>query len=204
MSLFYSVAYRLGFTPWERAASHPPAAEHVAALFAREERGRQPPFGRALDVGCGSGQWAVTLARRGWSVTGIDVVPRALRRARERAQRAGVDVQVVEGDVTALRQAGIGSGFRLVWDFGTLHGLTPGQRRAAAREIGAVASADAVALILAWAPGVRGPLPRGMSRDDVAADFTGWRVLDDEPFDVTGLPGPLRGVEPRVYRLRRE
>ena len=204
MSRFYSVAYRLGFTPWERAANHPPAAEHVAALFSREERDRQPPFGRALDIGCGSGHWAVTLARRGWSVTGVEVVPKAVRKARERARDAGVDVQIVEGDVTALHQAGIGSGFSLVWDFGTLHGLTPAQRRAAAREISAVASADAVALILAWAPGARGPLPRGMSRNDVAADFTGWRVMDEEPFDVTGLPGPLRRVDPRVYRLCRE
>lgn len=203
MSLFYSVAYRLGVTPWDRAATHPPAARHVAALLDREERDRQPPFGRALDIGCGSGHWAVVLARRGWSVTGIDLVPTAVSRARERAEHAGVDVTFVAGDVTALREAGIGSGFRLVWDFGTIHGLAAAEQRRAAREIDAVALPDAVILLLAWAPGARGPLPRGMSRDDVLSAFTGWRIASDEPFDATGLPGPLRGVNPRMYRLLR-
>ena len=42
-----------------------------------------------------------------------------------------------------------------------LHALTPDERQAVGRELGAVAAADAVALILAWAPGRRGPLPRG-------------------------------------------
>ena len=203
MSLFYSLAYRLGFTPWEHAASHPPAAGHVATLFDREEHGRQRPFGRALDIGCGTGHWAIDLARRGWAVTGIDIVSNAIRRARDRAVAAGVEVQFVEGDVTALREAGIGSGFDLVWDFGTIHGLTRIQQRSAGREIGAVASPDAVILLLAWAPGQRGPLPRGMSRDDVATAFSEWRIVSDEPFDATGLPGPLRNVDPRVYRLRR-
>jgi hypothetical protein len=33
--------------------------------------------------------------------------------------------------------------------------------------------------------------------------FRGWRIVDDEPFDATGLPAPLRNVDPRVYRFRR-
>lgn len=59
MSIFYRVAYRLGFVPWEHAATHPPAVRHVEALFAREEHGRRPPYGRALDLGCErrTGRW---------------------------------------------------------------------------------------------------------------------------------------------------
>jgi SAM-dependent methyltransferase len=203
MSLFYSLAYRLGFTPWEHAATHPPAARHVAALFDREERGRQPPYGRALDLGCGSGYWSVVLARRGWEVTGVDLVPKALRTARERARDAGVEVQFVHADVTALRQAGIGSGYRLVYDFGAIHGLTPAQLRAVGREVTALTTPDATLLILAWAPGRRGPLPRGVSREEVEEVFAGWKITEQEPFDATGLPGPLRNVDPRIYRLRR-
>ena len=59
MSLFYRLAYRMGVTPWEHAAEHPAAADHIAALFDREQEGREPPFGRALDIGCGSGFWSV-------------------------------------------------------------------------------------------------------------------------------------------------
>jgi len=71
------------------------------------------------------------------------------------------------------------------------------------RELDAVATDDATLLLLAWAPGRRGPLHRGMSRDELHAVFPGWRVTDEEPFDVTGLPRPLRHVDPRVYRLCR-
>jgi SAM-dependent methyltransferase len=203
MSAFYKIAYQIGFTPWEHAATHPPAAEQIRSIFEAEEKGRNPPFGSALDVGCGTGIWSVHLAKRGWKVTGIDFVPKAVRAARERARKAGVAVRIVEGDVTELRAAAVGSGFRLIWDFGALHGLMPLQRAAASREVDAVAAADASVLILAWAPGKRGPLPRGASRNEIEADFPKWKVTDQIRFDATGLPRPLRNVDPQCYRLRR-
>jgi SAM-dependent methyltransferase len=203
MGLFYSLAYRLGFTPWEAAATHPAAARHIAALFEREERGRQPPYGPALDLGCGRGHWSVVLAQRGWQVTGVELVSRAVGAARERARAAGVQVDFVQGDITALRAAGVGTAFRLVWDFGVVHGLAPEQVRAVGREVTGITAGDATVLILAWAPGRRGPLPRGVSRGEIEAAFPDWRVTEEEPFDATGLPGPLRNVDPRVYRLRR-
>ena len=112
MSLLYRIFYRVGFTPWEEGATEGPAFEQIARLFEREERGRQQPYGPALDLGCGSGIWSVILAQRGWQVTGIDIVPRAVRRACERAKAAGVAARFVCGDVTALRSAGIECGYR--------------------------------------------------------------------------------------------
>jgi SAM-dependent methyltransferase len=203
MSLFYRIAYAVGLTPWEHAATHPAAADHIAALFDREERERTQPYGRALDLGCGSGHWAIELARRGWQVTGIDIVRKAIRQARERARHAGADIRFIEGDITALRQSGIGPGFSFIWDFGTVHGLSPDGRAAVGREVSAVAAPDATMLMLAWAPGHRAPLPRGASRADIEAAFPDWAVIDEDAFDATGLPSPLRRVDPRCYRLRR-
>ncbi len=57
--------------------------------------------GRAFDVGCGEGADAIWLARRGWTVTAIDVSDVALRRAHQAAARAGAAVEWVRGD--ALR-----------------------------------------------------------------------------------------------------
>ena len=54
--------------------------------------------GRALDVGCGEGADAVWLARGGWTVTAVDISDVALGRAREAAERAGVEVEWVCGD----------------------------------------------------------------------------------------------------------
>src|SRR5215210_2513893 len=134
MSLAYRILYAVGFTPWEQMAE-PTIANQIAGLFAREEEGRQQPYGRVLDLGCGSGIWAVELVRRGWQVTGVDFVPKALRRARERAEEAGVEIQFVEGDVTNLGPTGVGSGFRLLLDFGCFHDeLTDDQRKDEGRE----------------------------------------------------------------------
>lgn len=54
--------------------------------------------GRALDVGCGEGADAIWLARRGWTVTAIDMSDVAVCRAREAAELAGATVEWVCGD----------------------------------------------------------------------------------------------------------
>lgn len=110
MSMFYRVAYWVGFTPWEGGLAQGPVVEQISAMFDREEIGRQPPYGSALDLGCGSGIHAVKLAVRGWQVTGVDNVSRVLRAAHERARKAGVTVRFIEGDVTGLRGLNLGSG----------------------------------------------------------------------------------------------
>ena len=57
------------------------------------------PPGRALDLACGEGQNAVWLATRGWTVTGVDYSEVAIAKARERAERDGVEVDFVQGDL---------------------------------------------------------------------------------------------------------
>ncbi|MDP8937689.1 MAG: class I SAM-dependent methyltransferase [Actinomycetota bacterium] len=54
--------------------------------------------GRALDVGCGEGADAIWLARRGWTVTAIDISEVAVSRAREAGGLAGAAVEWVCGD----------------------------------------------------------------------------------------------------------
>lgn len=204
MSLLYRIFYQVGFTPWEEGATDGPAARQIARLFEREERERRQPYGPALDLGCGSGIWSVTLAQRGWQVTGVDVVPKAVRRARDRAKAAGVAVRFVRGDVTALRSAGIEPGFRFILDFECFNHLSETQREAVGREVSAVAAPDATLLVLAWAPARRWPMAPGASRRDLASALPEWKVVDEEAYDVSALPALLRKVKPCFYRLRRE
>lgn len=200
----YRLAYAIGFHPWEDLAEHPPFAEKLMALVAREEDGREPPYGSALDLGTGSAVWGVRLAQRGWQVTGVDIVPKALARARERAQEAGVEMRLVQGDVTALRRTNVGAGFRLVLDTGTFHGLADHQRAAMGREVTAICGRDATVLLDCFAPRRRGPLPRGASSADVQRAFPGWEITDVEIADSEpdALARLLRFDE-RFHRLRR-
>jgi SAM-dependent methyltransferase len=57
---------------------------------------------RVLDVACGTGVVAVTAARMGARVTGLDLTPELLEQARANAQLAGVEIDFHEGDVEQL------------------------------------------------------------------------------------------------------
>lgn len=60
---------------------------------------------RHLDVACGTGVVPVTAARRGAIVSGLDLSPVLLERARRNAEIAGVTIDFTEGDVEALPYA---------------------------------------------------------------------------------------------------
>lgn len=200
----YELAYRIGFHPWEDAEAHAPFVEKFGELLDQEERRLAPPFGKALDVGTGSGIWAIQLAKRGWEVTGADLVEKALARALQRVEESGADVRLVRADVTALRAADVGEGFRLVLDTGTFHGLKDDQRAAMGREIDAVATQDASVLMLVW-PRRRRPLIRGADPDDIEAAFPGWTVTDVGPSHFQA-PKPIEMLlrpDEHWYRLRR-
>ena len=55
--------------------------------------------GSVLDLACGPGRHAAVLAKRGFRVTGVDLSPSLLRRARDRARAEGVDVEWVQEDM---------------------------------------------------------------------------------------------------------
>ncbi len=82
---------------------------------------RDNPPGRALDLGCGTGTNVITLAQHGWEVTGVDFIPRAIRKARRRAAKAGVQARFQVADVTKLE--GISGPFDLILDIGCYQSL---------------------------------------------------------------------------------
>jgi len=57
---------------------------------------------RVLDVACGTGVAAITAARRGARVTGLDLTPQLIERARENAKIAELDIDWHEGDAEQL------------------------------------------------------------------------------------------------------
>jgi SAM-dependent methyltransferase len=194
MTLGWKLAYRLGLTPWERAAEH--GQDQLDALLDKIESDRPRPLGRALDIGCGSGRHTHDLAGRGWEATGVDFVPLAIEKARAR----GRDARFVCGDVTDLASLGL-EPFDFFLDIGCLHVLDRAPRAAVARQITRLARPGAQMLALAFQPNPLPFVPDGVSQEEIAETFSDWDLTASEPADVSGLPKPMRRTAPRFYTL---
>jgi SAM-dependent methyltransferase len=83
--------YEKGETPWE---TNQPSSELQRVLA--ETALRPCP---AVELGCGTGASAVWLAQQGFAVTALDLSPRAIERARQRANAASVSVHFLVADV---------------------------------------------------------------------------------------------------------
>lgn len=173
MARGWQLAYLVGATPWEKPGAQG-GAEEITRLVSPAENGG-PPHGAALDVGCGSGMHSVLLARRGWTVTGVDIVERALRRARRRSQDAGVDINFVRADAADLPSV-VKPGLRLVLDVGCYHVLGDRTRAGYVAGLNQLAEPGALLVMLAFPAGGRGtgPRPRGISTEQAVADLRGW------------------------------
>ncbi len=103
--------YQTGDAPWD---SGKPSAELIRLLGEWDIRP-----GRVLELGCGTGENAVYLARQGFEVTACDIVPLAIERAQAKARAAGVQVRLLTADVLALPD--LGPPFPFVFDRGLYH-----------------------------------------------------------------------------------
>ncbi len=112
------------------------------------ERAQAAPGASLLDVATGTGNVAIPAAAAGSSVTGLDLTPRLLEVARERATAAGVDVRFVEGDAEELPFENA-SFDRVTSCFGVM--FAPRQQLAAA-ELARVAGPGARIVFTAWTP----------------------------------------------------
>jgi ubiquinone/menaquinone biosynthesis C-methylase UbiE len=60
------------------------------------------PEDTVLDVACGTGNATLPAARRGATVTGLDLTPKLLQEAQAYAEAEGLEIEWVEGDAEAL------------------------------------------------------------------------------------------------------
>jgi SAM-dependent methyltransferase len=103
---------------------------------------------RVLDVGCGTGVVAITAARRGAHVTGLDLTPELLERARDNGAVAQVEVEWREGDAESL-PFGDGAFDVVLSQFGHMFAPRP---EVATREMLRVLAPGGVIAFSTWPP----------------------------------------------------
>jgi ubiquinone/menaquinone biosynthesis C-methylase UbiE len=119
--------------------------EAANAILAHADAG---PASSLLDVATGAGNVAIPAALAGAKVTGIDLTPKLLEVARERAVEAGVEVAFIEGDAEELPFES--DSFDCVTScFGVM--FAP-RHEIAAGELARVARPGARIVVAAWTP----------------------------------------------------
>jgi len=117
--------------------------------FVDAEYARCGSLGRALDLGCGNGRHAETLADKGATVVGLDVSRGLLAEAKKRATARGFAFEFVHGDAARLPFAA--DQFSHVVYVATLHHLQPRTtRRASLSEVGRVLAPGGRGLVSVW------------------------------------------------------
>lgn len=160
--------------PWDIGGPQPA----LAALW-----DELPPSGPVLDVGCGSGDHAIALARRGLEVVGVDSVEEAITQARAKAQALPAEIteRLAFHVADALRPSLLGRRLGAVVDSGFLHLFAPHVADHFAAELAASLRPGGRYYLLAFAVQFDVPnVPRAVSQEELQARFAperGWRIL---------------------------
>jgi SAM-dependent methyltransferase len=161
--------------------------------------------GSVLDAGCGSGDNAICLAKRGHEVWGIDFVAEVIERARARAAEQGADVHFEVADALALDR--LGRSFDTVIDCGLFHTFDDAQRaRYVAGLRGAIHPGGHLHFLGFSEHEPPGEGPRRLTKEEIRAAFPsedGWRIeaIRDSRFETADYPGGPRFSPggPRAY-----
>jgi SAM-dependent methyltransferase len=155
--------YAGGDTPWELDRPSPRLQTVLADIDLKPCR--------AADLGCGTGASAVWLAQQGFEVTGIDLSPLAVERARQRAEQAGVSCRFLAADLTVVPPE-LGGPFDFLFDRGCYHVIRRIDVRPYLATLAAITRPGTVGLFLTGnACEPRSPGPPVVSEEEIRAEL---------------------------------
>ncbi|MBO0820310.1 MAG: class I SAM-dependent methyltransferase [Nocardiopsaceae bacterium] len=161
--------------------------------------------GRLLDAGCGTGENALLAAGRGAEVTGVDISPTAIGRAKAKAAERGLTARFEVADARDLGDLGLT--VDTVIDSGVLHVFDDDDRARYVAGLAAVLRPGGVCYLMCFSdrqPGTWGP--RRVREDELRAAFSdGWAVesITADAFEINPVDG-LTEVRAWLATIRRE
>ena len=182
--------------PWDIGRPQP-------ALVRLADEGRLT--GRLLDAGCGTGENALLAASRGADVTGIDVAPTAIARARAKASERGLSARFEVAD--ALDLARLDLSVDTVIDSGVFHVFNDADRARYVASLATVLRPAGTYYLMCFSdrqPGTWGP--RRVRADELRTAFSdGWTVdsITADTFDINPMEGTTQ-VQAWLAAIKRD
>ena len=145
--------------------------------------------GRLLDSGCGTGENVLLAASHGAETTGVDISPRAIARAREKAAERDLAARFEVAD--ALRLGQLGMTFDVLIDSGAFHVFDDADRERYVASLAAALRPGGQLYLMCFSdrqPGTVGP--RRVRQDELRAAFSdGWEVtsIEADAFEVNPI-----------------
>jgi len=185
--------------PWDIGGPQPAMSALLAGY---------PPMNPILDVGCGSGDLAISLAQLGLQVTGIDFVEAAITQARAKAGLLPAEVaHLLDFQVAdALQPSLLRRQFGSVVDSGFLHLLESEECDRFVEDLALTLLPGGRYYLLAFAVEFPMPnLPRQVTAQELRARFTvekGWNIQDIRPAEfLSRVAPPLPAIAACIERL---
>lgn len=182
-----------GVPPWEIGKPQP---EMMAQLDAGHVTGA------VIDIGCGTGELTLEMARRGWKVAGVDSSPKAIERARHKALQRKLDVPFYVFDALKLNE--LPQTFDTAIDCGLFHVFTDAERAEYVRALHGVLNPGGRLILMCFSPlETREGGPRRVTETELRSAFAaGWTIeeLRATVFEALTFAG---GAAAWLVRLRR-
>ncbi len=183
---FFNSVYQ-NMAPWDIGAPQPA----MAALIEK-----CPPANPILDLGCGSGDLAIHLAKLGHQVVGIDFVKSAIKNAKDKVTALpnetalSLSFQVAD----ALKPSILQEKFGAVFDSGFYHLFNPGQCEQLIDEVASILKPHGCYYLHEFAVEFPIPnVPRQISIDELQTRFTvekGWRIKEIQTVEFLSRVAP--------------
>ncbi len=159
-------------------------------------------IGRVLDVGCGTGEHVLLAASLGHDALGVDIAPRAIELAKEKAQARSIEATFLVFDAQRLPE--LDTPFDTVLDCGLFHGFDDQERRRFVDGLAAIVRPGGRYHMLCFSdrqPGDWGP--RRVTEGEIRASFSeGWTVdsIEATVLDITIDPARAQAWQLAVTR----
>ena len=183
---FFNAVYQ-NIAPWDIGAPQPA----MAALIEK-----YPPANPILDLGCGSGDLAIHLAKLGHQTVGIDFVGSAIKTAQDKVNALpnGSALSLSFKVADALKPSTLQQKFGAVFDSGFYHLFDPEQCGQLMAEVASILKPHGYYYLHEFAIEFPVPnVPRQISMDELQTRFTaakGWRIKEIQTVEFLSRVAP--------------